>query len=55
MSDDVSANEIDESLRQAPIPVVARIVDDAILFDVRTLRGDDIAVVTAAMQRMWGG
>jgi L-seryl-tRNA(Ser) seleniumtransferase len=43
-----SAEEISKRLRAAPVPVVARLRDDALIFDVRTLlEGDEDAIEQA--------
>ncbi|MCH8889700.1 MAG: L-seryl-tRNA(Sec) selenium transferase [Myxococcales bacterium] len=43
-----SAEEISKRLRAAPIPVIARVRDDALIFDVRTLlEGDEDAIEQA--------
>jgi L-seryl-tRNA(Ser) seleniumtransferase len=43
-----SAEKISKRLRAAPVPVVARLRDDALIFDVRTLlEGDEDAIEQA--------
>jgi L-seryl-tRNA(Ser) seleniumtransferase len=43
-----SAAKISQHLRAAPVPVIARLRDDALIFDVRTLlEGDEDAIEQA--------
>ncbi|MFQ5495557.1 MAG: L-seryl-tRNA(Sec) selenium transferase, partial [Phycisphaerae bacterium] len=44
-----SADATAAALRAADVPVIARIADDAICFDVRTLRGDDLETLVASV------
>ena len=49
----MSVDEMSRLLRQADVPVIARVRSDAICFDVRTIREEDfeslIASVSAAV------
>ncbi|HUS65394.1 MAG TPA: L-seryl-tRNA(Sec) selenium transferase [Kofleriaceae bacterium] len=49
--DGAPADDIDAALRAADVPVVARIADDRVLLDVRTLVGDDDLDAAAAAAR----
>ncbi|MEZ4400910.1 MAG: L-seryl-tRNA(Sec) selenium transferase [Kofleriaceae bacterium] len=44
-----SAAAVDATLRQAPVPVVARIDDGAVVLDVRTIADGEFAAVAAAL------
>jgi L-seryl-tRNA(Ser) seleniumtransferase len=46
---DFGADELAARLRAAPVPVVARVEDGAVLLDVRTLLADDAPAVEAAL------
>jgi L-seryl-tRNA(Ser) seleniumtransferase len=47
------AERIAERLRGAPVPVLARVRDDRVLIDVRTLLDDDdVAVESALMEAL---
>ena len=48
-ADGVSANRLAERLREAPVPVLARIRDSWLLFDVRTLVPSDLADLEVAV------
>jgi len=45
------AQRLAELLRQAPVPVLARVHDDELLLDVRTLLDEDEIELEAAMKR----
>ena len=49
-SEGLSAARIDEKLRALPVPVVARIAEDEILFDPRTLSADELPEVRSALR-----
>ncbi len=50
LDDDRNADDIERALREGPVPIIARIVDDQVVLDVRTLfREDDLAAVAAAV------
>jgi L-seryl-tRNA(Ser) seleniumtransferase len=49
-SDDLSAGEVEESLRSAATPVVARIVQDEVVLDMRTVRDDELEIVVEALE-----
>jgi L-seryl-tRNA(Ser) seleniumtransferase len=49
-SERLSAARIDEKLRALPVPVVARIAEDEILFDPRTLSADELTEVRSALR-----
>ena len=52
---EASADEMAAALREADVPVVARIRDDAICFDLRTLRdGDFDDLIAAVSASVWG-
>jgi L-seryl-tRNA(Ser) seleniumtransferase len=38
---DLTANQIEASLRRADVPVIARIVDDRVLLDLRTVSASE--------------
>ena len=47
---DLSVSRIDEKLRALPVPVVARIAEDEILFDPRTLAAEELAEISNALK-----
>jgi L-seryl-tRNA(Ser) seleniumtransferase len=47
----LSADALASALREAPTPVVARVRDDAVLLDLRTLREADTAAVEDSLRR----
>jgi L-seryl-tRNA(Ser) seleniumtransferase len=49
-SERLSAARIDEKLRALPVPVVARIAEDEILFDPRTLAAEEIPEIRNALR-----
>ncbi len=49
-SEGLSAARIDEKLRALPVPVVARIAEDEILFDPRTLSAEELPEVRNALR-----
>jgi L-seryl-tRNA(Ser) seleniumtransferase len=49
-SGNLSAARIDEKLRALPVPVVARIAEDEILFDPRTLSAQELFEVRNALR-----
>ncbi len=49
-SERLSAARIDEELRTLPVPVVARIAEDEILFDPRTLAADELPEIRNALK-----
>jgi len=49
-SEGLSAARIDEKLRALPVPIVARIVEDEILFDPRTLSADELPEIRSALR-----
>jgi L-seryl-tRNA(Ser) seleniumtransferase len=46
----LSTSRIDEKLRALPVPVVARIADDEILFDPRTLSAEELPEILIALK-----
>jgi L-seryl-tRNA(Ser) seleniumtransferase len=46
----LSANHIASRLREAEPPVLARVRDDALLIDLRTVRDDELELVAAALE-----
>lgn len=49
------ANKLEEQLREAPIPVIARIHHDKVLLDVRTLEDEEFSLVVDAFSFAEGG
>ena len=49
-SEGLSAARIDEQLRALPVPVVARIAEDEILFDPRTLSTEELSEIRSALR-----
>jgi len=45
----LSANQIEERLRQSDPPVIARIEDDRVLLDLRTVTAEDEATLASAI------
>ncbi|PKN43976.1 MAG: L-seryl-tRNA(Sec) selenium transferase, partial [Deltaproteobacteria bacterium HGW-Deltaproteobacteria-17] len=50
-----TANELEEGLRGASTPVISRIHEDRVLLDVRTLMGDDLTLIAAALSELAAG
>jgi L-seryl-tRNA(Ser) seleniumtransferase len=50
----VGADALAARLRRAPVPVVARVEDGAVLLDARTLSSDDLPAVAAAFAQAFG-
>lgn len=49
-----STDDVAAALRNAEVPVIVRIRDDAICFDLRTIRSDDVdAVVASVTETVW--
>jgi L-seryl-tRNA(Ser) seleniumtransferase len=48
-ADGLSSNRLETALRQNTPPIIARIEDDLLLLDSRTLLDDDIPVIVAAI------
>ena len=48
-----SAAELEQRLRSLPVPVVARVSDGRVLLDVRTLAGDDSALLTDELSTLF--
>ena len=46
----IGADELAHALRSAEVPVLARVRDDAVLLDVRTLLPGDVEAVEAAVR-----
>jgi len=46
----LAPDELEEALRRHEPPVVARIWRDSLIFDVRTIKSDDFAVILSALQ-----
>jgi L-seryl-tRNA(Ser) seleniumtransferase len=53
--DGLSASALDAALRHARIPVVARIENDVVVIDVRTVRDDELSEILAAVKYVVGG
>lgn len=47
---DISATLLDEGLRRAEVPIIARLMQDRVWIDMRTLLPDDAAEIAAALQ-----
>jgi len=47
-----SATAIERKLRAAPIPIVGRIVEDAVILDVRTVAEDELDALVAAVRAL---
>jgi seryl-tRNA(Sec) selenium transferase len=45
----MSAGEIEHRLRLQPTPVIARIARDGLILDMRTVRDEELGLVTAAL------
>jgi L-seryl-tRNA(Ser) seleniumtransferase len=45
----VSATRLEQGLRAAPIPIIARLEDGCLFLDVRTLVGDDVQVIARTL------
>ncbi len=43
---DITVNDLEKRLRSGPLPVIARIREDALLLDARTIRGNDVQRLT---------
>ena len=49
-SEGLAAARIDEKLRALPVPVVARISGDEVLFDPRTLSAEELSELRGALR-----
>ncbi|EHL04692.1 L-seryl-tRNA(Sec) selenium transferase [Desulfitobacterium hafniense DP7] len=52
--DGLSANRLQELLRQEPIPIICRIVKDKVLLNVRTMSEKEFPLITQTMQNIVG-
>ena len=48
----LSPDQLEEKLRCSEVPIVARIVRDRLVLDLRTLRDDDFAIIAEALARI---
>lgn len=53
-STDRDAHELESRLRARPVPVVARVVDDRVVLDLRTVAGEHIDELVEAIQTLTG-
>lgn len=51
----ISAQALAQILRQGKIPLVARVHEEAVILDVRTLRGEEISLAAQALAAALGG
>jgi len=51
----ISSSEVEKRLRQNEPPVIARIKDEMIVFDVRTLFDDDLKIIADSLGKILGG
>jgi L-seryl-tRNA(Ser) seleniumtransferase len=51
-SDQITANQLEELLRKNEPPIIARIKEDRLLLDLRTLRKEDIPEINQAFERI---
>lgn len=49
LDSDVPAEKTERMLRRNDIPIVARIIKDAVYFDMRTVNNDEIDIIADAM------
>jgi L-seryl-tRNA(Ser) seleniumtransferase len=49
-SESLPINKIEERLRQLDVPIIARIVDDALLLDLRTIAEEEFALIKKGFQ-----
>jgi L-seryl-tRNA(Ser) seleniumtransferase len=45
----MSANQLEEKLRSAPVPVITRIIDSRVMIDLRTVAEDEESDLVAAV------
>jgi L-seryl-tRNA(Ser) seleniumtransferase len=48
----LSASRLEQALRAAPVPVIARLEDGRLVLDVRTLVGDDVRGIVDTLARL---
>ncbi|NLN59520.1 MAG: L-seryl-tRNA(Sec) selenium transferase, partial [Deltaproteobacteria bacterium] len=51
----ITSVRLEEALRRVEIPVIARIDEDAVLFDVRTVRDDEFSVIRDGLRTIAAG
>ena len=49
LNTDVPAEKTERMLRRNDIPIIARIIRDAVYFDMRTVSDDEIDIISEAM------
>ncbi|MDF2876768.1 MAG: selA, partial [Sporomusa sp.] len=49
----ISAGHLERNLRQREIPIVVRVQDNKVIFDVRCLTEQDLTEITAALETMF--
>jgi L-seryl-tRNA(Ser) seleniumtransferase len=50
---DASVNDLEQKLRKGDPPVICRISDDELVFDLRTIFDDEIPLLVSAMERIF--
>lgn len=48
----ISANQLEESLRKADIPIIVRVQNNSIFIDIRTVRDDEFSIISNTLDKI---
>jgi L-seryl-tRNA(Ser) seleniumtransferase len=51
----VSVNDLEQKLRKGDPPIICRISDDELVFDLRTIFDDEISILASAIEQVFSG